>query len=176
MSFLGSLQRLHEQRVPPFNPSEERRPLSLVSVLHNTGFASQRNFTSDLTEALAASGFHSKRAHAFIEGYFSGIHYVHPIIDKEDFLSRADELWRGRGDGDVRFLALYLSVLSLGALTRTWNERELDGLDRFQWSRKLFAETQALLDEIQFTSGLETIQCFYVMVRSPDGSSRVGQG
>ena len=107
MSFLGNLQRLREQRIPHFNPSE-RRSFSLVSVLHNPGFVSRRNFTSDLTAALAASGFYSKRAYTFIEGYFSGIHYVHPIIDKEDFLSRSNKLWRGGECGDVHFVALYL--------------------------------------------------------------------
>ncbi|KAH6950954.1 hypothetical protein DER45DRAFT_544269 [Fusarium avenaceum] len=164
MSFLGSLQRLREQRATPTDAAE-RKAFSLVSVLHNSSFVSRRNFTSDLTAALAANGFYSKRANTFIEGYFGGIHYVHPIIDKEEFLSRADELWRGTNCSDVHFIALYLSVLSLGALTRTWNETSLDGLNRFQWSRKLFAEAQTVLDEIQFSSKLETIQCFYVMAK-----------
>ncbi|RFN44219.1 zn(ii)2cys6 transcription factor [Fusarium flagelliforme] len=163
MSFLGSLQKLREQRAAPSNPAE-RKAFSLVSVLHNPSFVSRRNFTSDLTAALAANGFYSKRANTFIEGYFGGIHYVHPIIDKEDFLSRADQLWRGTDCSDAHFVALYLSVLSLGALTRTWNESTLDGLNRFQWSRKLFAEAQTILDEIQFSSKVETIQAFYVMV------------
>jgi hypothetical protein len=163
MSFLGSLQKLREQRAAPSNPAE-RKAFSLVSVLHNPSFVSRRNFTSDLTAALAANGFYSKRANTFIEGYFGGIHYVHPIIDKEDFLSRADLLWRGTDCSDAHFVALYLSVLSLGALTRTWNESTLDGLNRFQWSRKLFAEAQTVLDEIQFSSKVETIQAFYVMV------------
>ncbi|SPJ88565.1 related to C6 transcription factor [Fusarium torulosum] len=164
MSFLGSLQRLGEQRATPLDAAE-RKAFSLVSVLHNPSFVSRRNFTSDLTAALAADGFYSKRANTFIEGYFGGIHYVHPIIDKEEFLSRADELRRGTNGSDVHFIALYLSVLSLGALTRTWDESTLDGLDRFQWSRKLFAEAQTVLDEIQFSSKLETIQCFYVMAK-----------
>ncbi|RGP75341.1 hypothetical protein FLONG3_5731 [Fusarium longipes] len=164
MSFLGSLQRLREQRAAPADPAG-RKAFSLVSVLHNPSFVSRRNFTSDLTVALAATGFYSKRANTFIEGYFGGIHYVHPIIDKEDFLSRADQLWRGTDCSDVHFIALYLSVLSLGALTRTWNESTLDGLNRFQWSRKLFAEAQTVLDEIQFSSKLETIQSFYVMAK-----------
>ncbi|KAH7175085.1 fungal-specific transcription factor domain-containing protein [Fusarium flagelliforme] len=164
MSFLGSLQKLREQRAAPSNPAE-RKAFSLVSVLHNPSFVSRRNFTSDLTAALAANGFYSKRANTFIEGYFGGIHYVHPIIDKEDFLSRADQLWRGTDCSDAHFVALYLSVLSLGALTRTWNESTLDGLNRFQWSRKLFAEAQTILDEIQFSSKVETIQAFYVMAK-----------
>ncbi|RBR04656.1 uncharacterized protein FIESC28_11521 [Fusarium coffeatum] len=164
MSFLGSLQKLREQRATQSNPAE-RKAFSLVSVLHNPSFVSRRNFTSDLTAALAANGFYSKRANTFIEGYFGGIHYVHPIIEKEDFLSRADLLWRGTDCSDAHFVALYLTVLSLGALTRTWNETTLDGLNRFQWSRKLFAEAQTILDEIQFSSKIETIQAFYVMAK-----------
>ncbi|KAM0224053.1 hypothetical protein ACHAQD_002418 [Fusarium lateritium] len=164
MSFLGSLQKLREQRTTQSDPAE-RKSFSLVSILHNPSFVSRRNFTSDLTTSLATNGFYSKRANTFIEGYFGGIHYVHPLIDKEDFLSRADDLWRGTNCSDIHFIALYLSVLSLGALTRTWNESSLDGLNRFQWSRKLFAECQTLLDEIQFSSQIETIQCFYVMVK-----------
>ncbi|KAH7003109.1 fungal-specific transcription factor domain-containing protein [Fusarium venenatum] len=161
MSFLDNLQRLREQRPAP----AEHKSFSLVSVLHNPSFVSRKSYASDLTSSLAANGFYSKRANTFIEGYFGGIHYVHPIIDKEDFLARADGLWRGTNRSDVHFIALYLSVLSLGALTRTWNEDTLDGLSRFQWSRKLFAEAQTLLDDIQFSSQMETIQCFYVMAK-----------
>ncbi|PTD03073.1 hypothetical protein FCULG_00009049 [Fusarium culmorum] len=164
MSFLDNLQRLREQRLMSSNAAE-RKPFSFVSVLHNPSFVSRRSFASDLTGTLAASGFYSKRANTFIEGYFGGIHYVHPIIDKEDFLTRSDGLWRGTNRSDVHFIVLYLSVLSLGALTRTWNEDTLDGLSRFQWSRKLFAEAQTLLDDIQFSSQMETIQCFYVMAK-----------
>ncbi|CAF3524518.1 unnamed protein product [Fusarium graminearum] len=164
MSFLDNLQRLREQRLMSSNPAE-RKPFSFVSVLHNPSFVSRRSFASDLTGTLAASGFYSKRANTFIEGYFGGIHYVHPIIDKEDFLTRSNGLWRGTNHSDVHFIVLYLSVLSLGALTRTWNEDTLDGLSRFQWSRKLFAEAQTLLDDIQFSSQMETIQCFYVMAK-----------
>ncbi|QPC78034.1 hypothetical protein HYE68_008786 [Fusarium pseudograminearum] len=164
MSFLDNLQRLREQRLMSSNPAE-RKPFSFVSVLHNPSFVLRRSFASDLTSTLAASGFYSKRANTFIEGYFGGIHYVHPIIDKEDFLTRSDELWRGTNRSDVHFIVLYLSVLSLGALTRTWNEDTLDGLSRFQWSRKLFAEAQTFLDDIQFSSQMETIQCFYVMAK-----------
>ncbi|KAF4986357.1 hypothetical protein FGRMN_10884 [Fusarium graminum] len=164
MSFLSGLQRLREQRATA-SDTAERKAFSLVSVLHNPSFVSRRNLTSDLTVALAANGFYSKRANTFIEGYFGGIHYVHPIIDKEDFLSRADELWRGTNCSDLHFIALYLSVLSLGALTRTWNESTLDDLNRFQWSRKLFTEAQTVLDEVQFNCKLETTQSFYVMAK-----------
>jgi hypothetical protein len=100
-----------------------------------------------------------------MEGYFENLNLLHPLIDKEDFLSRVHDLWFGRDPTpEPSFLALYLSLLSLGAAMRVWDESQLAGRTRFEWSRKLFSEAQTYLNGLCFSNDLETVQCLYLMV------------
>ena len=100
-----------------------------------------------------------------MNGYFENIHFIHPLIDKEDFCLRAHDLWFNRTtQPEPSFVALYLSILSFGALVRVWEEERLGGLTRFEWSRKLFGEAQVYLNYLQFSNNLDTVQCLYLMV------------
>lgn len=100
-----------------------------------------------------------------MNGYFENIHFIHPFINKEDFLIRANDLWFNRAHTpEPSFVALYLSVLSFGSLVRVWDEDTVAGLGRFEWSRKLFGEAQAYLNYLRFSNDLETVQCLYLMV------------
>jgi len=101
----------------------------------------------------------------FLEGHFENLHFIHPILDKEEFYARAEELWAGRfSETAASFAALYFAVLSLGALIRVWNEDRIQGLTRLEWSRKLFATARGFLDRRRFATDLETVQCLIVMV------------
>lgn len=100
-----------------------------------------------------------------MNGYFENIHFIHPFIDKDEFLLRAHNLWFNRAHSpDPSFVALYLSVLSFGSLVRVWDEDKIAGMGRFEWSRKLFSEAQAYLNYLRFSNDLETVQCLYFMV------------
>lgn len=155
-----------EEPTPSTNRAESA-PKSIVSSLHNPNFQIQS--PQDGNEVcLRDSNFYFEHAHVFIEGYFENLHFIHPIIDKENFVSRAHDLWMGRNLQPANsFIALYLSLLSLGALTRVWDQPQLGGLGRFEWSRKLFTEAQGFLHNSLFTNDLETIQALYLMVRFP---------
>jgi hypothetical protein len=91
---------------------------------------------------------------------------MQPFIDKEDFVTRARELWFNRNSQPkTSFIALYFSLLSIGALVREWDEIRLDGLTRLEWSRKLFGEAQAHLNRLHYSNDLETVHCLFLMVR-----------
>lgn len=149
---------------------------SLISTLHNPNFYSSQlqtplhdsdKYLADYTQGANTSEnrFYFEYAHVFVEGYFENLHFIHPLIDKENFVLQAHNLWFGRNSPtDSSFIALYLSLLSLGALIRAWDQPRLGGLTRFEWSRKLFAEAQGYLNTWCFTNNLEIVQALYLMV------------
>lgn len=166
-AFIGHLQRASEPRRPEglFNPRLNHTSHSLVSTLHNPSFSPSYTAVPGDSGLLRDQNYYVEHAHTFINGYFENIHFVHPFIDKADFMSRSRDLWLNRGpQPELTFVALYLSVLSFGALVRVWDEGRLDGLTRFEWSRKLFGEAQRYLNHLQFSNDLETVQCLYLMV------------
>lgn len=163
-AFIGHLQKARE---PKGFEGRRARPadFSLISTLHNPSFSpSCTNGPTQLT-SIEHKKYYFDQAHVFMNGYFENIHFVHPFIDKEEFLVRANDLWFNRAHTpEPSFVALYLSVLSFGALVRVWDEDNLAGLGRFEWSRKLFSEAQAYLNYLRFSNDLETVQCLYLMV------------
>jgi hypothetical protein len=109
--------------------------------------------------------YYFRQAHVFIEGYFESIHFMHPFIDKNHFLSRAQDLWfRAETRPQPTFVAFYLALLSIGALVRVWDEPTIDGMGRFEWSRKLFKEAEIYLHTRRFHNDLDTVHCLFLMV------------
>lgn len=153
---------------------------SLISTLHNPNFYPSQlqtpihdgdKYLTDYTQQGSSTSdnrFYFEYAHVFMEGYFENLHFIHPLIDKENFVLRAHNLWFDKDpQTDNGFIALYLSLLSLGALIRAWDQPTLGGLTRFEWSRKLFAEAQGYLNTWCFTNNLEIVQALYLMVCLP---------
>lgn len=161
-AFLGYLQNacrpLKKEHLQ--NGTAADSPSSLISTLHNPGFSLQRQALFPRRQ-----NFYFEQAHIFMDGYFENLNLLHPLIDKEHFLARVHDLWFGRDrTPEPSFLALYLSLISLGALVRVWDESQLAGRTRFEWSRKLFSEAQTYLNGLCFSNDLETVQCLYLMV------------
>lgn len=167
-SSMAVLEQLQKKRRLPQTaeeiPSEEGP--SLVSNLHNTGFSPHG---PDARPAAQISDrYWFRHAYLFIDGYFENLHFIHPLLDKDEFFRRAENLWLQRHDNkDLSFRALYFAALSLGALVRTWSEGTLDGLSRFEWSRKLFDEAERFLVKSHFSTDLESVQCMFIMVSVP---------
>jgi len=136
-----------------------------VSLLHNSAFSPRLFGSGQLGENTndlhITNKFYFRVAHTFIEGYFESLHYIHPIIDKSDFLLRAENLWFGRPE-KTTFKGLYLTLMSLGALMRIWGEERIEGLTRFDWCRKLFDEGQVYLHQSAMSFDLETVQGFFL--------------
>ncbi|KAL3476845.1 hypothetical protein BJX99DRAFT_270197 [Aspergillus californicus] len=167
VAFLGHLQKARDpQQTEEHWPSRPPAPeYSIVSTLHNASFSPNTSAAQSLA-AVYDQNYYFEHAHVFMSGYFENIHFIHPLIDKEDFYLRAHELWlRRTPTPDTSFVALYLSVLSFGALLRVWDEVQLGGLSRFEWSRKLFSEAQLYLNHQHFPNNLDAVQCLYLMAK-----------
>ncbi|GJD03588.1 C6 transcription factor [Colletotrichum higginsianum] len=93
------------------------------------------------------------------------IHYVHPILDRKLFFDRCEELWAR--PGDVRepssFVALYYSILSLGALVGVREDEPVDGVGNLQWSRRFFDEAKRRCDQLGMVTDLEMVQCYFFL-------------
>ncbi|KAL4817167.1 fungal-specific transcription factor domain-containing protein [Aspergillus spinulosporus] len=174
VAFLGHLQKARDPQPEPSSsaqwPTRARAPeFSIVSTLHNASFSPTATISASASQSLAAVHEHNyyfEQAHVFMSGYFENVHFIHPFIDKEDFYVRAHDLWMRRTPTpDPSFIALYLSVLSFGALLRVWDEAQLGGLTRFEWSRKLFGEAQLYLNHLHFPNSLDAVQCLYLMAK-----------
>ncbi|RAL14276.1 RmlC-like cupin [Aspergillus homomorphus CBS 101889] len=161
-------QRRHEERhlQQQHTRGAEKPGYSIVSTLHNSSFSPSCSAGPAQQPVMQEQNYYFEQAHAFINGYFENIHFIHPLIDKEDFLQRAHHLWFNRSvQPEPSFVALYLSILSFGALVRVWDEERLGGLTRFEWSRKLFGEAQMYLNYLNFSNTLDTVQCLYLMAK-----------
>ncbi|OQE79313.1 hypothetical protein PENNAL_c0052G02003 [Penicillium nalgiovense] len=127
---------------------------SLLSTLHNPAFSpaelqTARESRREIDHPDSANWFPQCRG--FLEAFFTTIHYVHPILDKNIFLQRCESLWSGSeavGQQLSSFTALYFSVLSLGALVGTRGDEPIDGIDNMQWSRKFFEKAKVCCNQI----------------------------
>ena len=169
MAFLALVQKQNQSHSGTSSPGEQagqERP-SIVSTLHNVAFSPDSNVTPPMVDLTAkAESYYFRQAGRFLDGYFENLHFIHPILEKERFFARCEDLWFGRSERQTRsFVALYYSILSLGALVRVWDETLLDGMNRFQWSRKLFTHARIALGELRSTNDLETIQCLIFMAK-----------
>ncbi|KAI9037624.1 Zn(II)2Cys6 transcription factor [Aspergillus affinis] len=167
-ALIGHLQKARGPKLPEerWNVRPNGPEFSLISTLHNSSFSPTCTAGPAHQVTLHQQDYYFEQAHAFMNGYFENIHFIHPLIDKEDFYLRAHELWLNRDrQPEPSFVALYLSVLSFGALVRVWDEERLGGLTRFEWSRKLFSEAQMYLNYLHFSNNLDTVQCLYLMAK-----------
>lgn len=163
-AIIGHLKKEREPKGQE-EPCSRAADYSIIPTPLNPSFSPSCTAEPGQTLSVEQSNYYFDQAHIFMNGYFEGIHFVHPFVDKEDFFARANDLWFNRSHTpEPSFVALYLSVLSLGALVRVWDEGTLAGLGRFEWSRKLFAEAQVYLNHLRFSNDLETVQCLYMMV------------
>lgn len=162
LAFLAAIHRSYPEAVA-HSPSLGDQ--ALVSTFHNESFSPQSPRT------LADQPYHKTRyyfrqSQRFLDGYFRNIHFIHPIIDRSQFLSKCEELWFGGPTRQSRsFVSLYFAVLSLGALTREWEEDLLDGENRWYWSRKMFGLAASFLGSVPLKMDLETVQANIIMAK-----------
>lgn len=167
IAFLRQVQSNCDDKTKAPDSGESRA--SLVSMLHNTDFSPISNPHCSATQEIGQvdqDRFYFRVSRKFMEGYFESIHYIQPLLEREEFTARCESLWFGEAQNQPStFHALYYSVLSLGALVRAWDEGPLYGLTRFQWSRRLFEEARLVLNKLGTATDLEMVQCLFLMVR-----------
>lgn len=165
ISVLESVQKGHVQnRKLLLQRARDIENTSLISTLHNSAFSSQTWIACEEGN-MQEHRYYFGQAHMFIEGYFESIHFIHPFIDKSHFLARAQDLWfRTEKRPRPTFVAFYLALLSIGALVRVWDDPTIEGMGRFEWSRKLFKEAEIYLHTGRFHNDLDTVHCLFLMV------------
>ncbi|KAK9776256.1 putative Fungal-specific transcription factor domain-containing protein [Seiridium cardinale] len=143
--------------------SEDQDGEALVSNLHNHAFSPA------VDGALGAQRpgrvTHYPQCRNFIMNYFTSIHYVHPFLDKAEFLSRCEKLWSQEGDPlhTSSFAALYYSILSLGALVGPREEDSIGGVTNLQWSRTFFDEAISRCHRLGMVTDLDMVQCYFML-------------
>ncbi|KAJ3456060.1 hypothetical protein MRS44_016083 [Fusarium solani] len=144
---------------------------ALLSTLHNPAFdpsglqdtQRSRRSTEDSDNSLWYL-----QCRTFIDAFFSTIHYVHPILDKTSFLQRCESLWSGEEAGNRRitsFVALYYSILSIGALVSTRDDELIDGITNLSWSRKFFDRAKSCCNRLGMVTDLEMVQCYFILAK-----------
>lgn len=166
VSFLHQMAALSNGR----NIGKSDRPAecSLAPLLHNSEFTpDQLRSTPPEPQQpdVVPDRWYFRVARQFLDAYFSNIHYIQPLFEKDNFLARCEDLWFGKHEKQpLAFTALYYATLSLGSLVMTFESTTVLGSDRFTWSRKLFREALKILNSLGTGVSVEITQCYYMMV------------
>ena len=164
MSLLSRVQGKQDASPRPRRLSGD--DTTLVSELHNPAFFAPAPANQNPLDApISNSQAHHQQCGAFLNSFFGSLHYIHPILNKSEFLSRCEKLRVGRPSSQAQsFMALYYSVLSLGALIGPRDEENSSTISNMAWSRTFFDRARGLCTELSMTTDLEMVQCFFFMV------------
>jgi hypothetical protein len=160
VAFLHRLMKLKNRNLGFWRTTDHRQ---VVADFQNEDFANRRESATAAGE-LTKDNYYPLHAFLFIDSYFKTLHFIHPILDQDVFLKRSHSLWMG-GTLSRSFKALYFSVLSLGALTRTWTEGFMDGMDRDTWTRLLFERAELMMGRPGSLNDLEAVQAPIIMAQ-----------
>jgi hypothetical protein len=142
----------------------------LVSSLHNPNFRGTSTAShGDTIDGGFDRANNYSRCRGFAESFFSSIHYIHPILDKREFLQKCEALWSENVEDAGKhpissFLALYYSVLALGAIVAVREGDSSDGLKNLECSRRFFDRARSCCTQLGLVTDLEMVQCFFMMV------------
>ena len=165
MALLSRVQKTGDSTVVLRDTDEEEG--SLVSTLHNPVFSPASTATSRLEIPANDAAAYYQQCRRCVDGFFGSIHYIHPILDKDLFIERCENLWFGNPCTQGQsFKALYYSLLSLGALVGVRDDESSGSIGNLEWSRKFFDEARTLSGGLSMTTDLEMVQCFFFMVRT----------
>jgi hypothetical protein len=110
--------------------------------------------------------YHFRQSRFFLDGYFQNLHFIHPVISRDTFFSKCEDLWFGRSENPPpSFVALYYAIMSLGAIIQEWDEETLDGMGRFDWARKMFHLASGALELTPSHNDLHTVQACLIMAK-----------
>ncbi|KAI1848414.1 hypothetical protein JX266_005720 [Neoarthrinium moseri] len=158
----------HVQRAgdAPGGPTEDADGEALVTNLHNDAFSPAVDAALS-SHRLVGHATHYPQCRLFITSYFTSIHYVHPFLDKTEFMSRCENLWSQDGSAShaSSFAALYYSILSLGALVGPREDEPIGGIGNLQWSRRLFDESIARCHRLGMVTDLDMVQCYFMLAK-----------
>jgi hypothetical protein len=150
------------KQIPESGPYAQRQR-SVVSDFHNEAFPGYYGSIDGPTDIVNQENY-SLHALLFIDAYFKSLHFVHPVLEQGWFLERCSSLWAGRTQNLRRsFMALYFSVLCLGACIRTWTEGSINGMGRLDWVCLLFRKAEHALGRSGSVNDLEAVQAPFIL-------------
>lgn len=164
-ALLSRVQRLGQ------NSRDNENTAELVSSLHNATFqTTPTDSHADGPDAGTTRADYYPQCRNFIENFFSTIHYIHPILDKREFIQKCEALWssctaEASSQQPTSFVALYYSILSVGAMVGVREEEDIDGLTNLQWSRKFFGMAWTCCHSLGLITNLDMVQCFFMMAK-----------
>ncbi|EXJ63689.1 hypothetical protein A1O7_00024 [Cladophialophora yegresii CBS 114405] len=163
LAFLAAVQ--HHAHKDGAKTNEQ--PQSLISAFHNESFTPQAaQPRSPEVQSPSSVRYHFRQSRFFLDGYFQNLHFIHPVISRESFYSKCEDLWFDRSDSPPpSFVALYYAIMSLGAIIQEWDEETLDGMGRFDWARKMFHLASGALELTLGHNDLETVQACLIMAK-----------
>ncbi|KAH8891226.1 hypothetical protein GQ53DRAFT_648828 [Thozetella sp. PMI_491] len=140
----------------------------LVSSLHNPAFSPGVTTARDgrpTHQSSSGSATHYQQCRPFLDSFFTTLHYIQPILDRADFLNRCVLLWANNTSHvGQSFIALYYSVLSLGALVSIREDEDIDGIGNLQWSRMFFEEARSRTG-LNMVTDIEMVQCYFFLAK-----------
>ncbi|KAH0433878.1 hypothetical protein CcaCcLH18_05630 [Colletotrichum camelliae] len=172
VALLSHVQRTGEE--PVVSNDLDSDAGTLLSNLHNPAFSSpaadqpQGGPAHTGEERSSARPVtHYPQCRHFLQSFFSSIHYVHPILDKKTFFDRCEIIWSNQEAARTpsSFIALYYSILSLGALIGVREDEPIDGIENLQWSRRFFDEAKRRCDQLGMVTDLEMVQCYFFLAK-----------
>ncbi|KAI8243551.1 putative transcriptional regulatory protein [Colletotrichum sp. SAR 10_99] len=83
------------------------------------------------------------------------------------FFDRCEMIWSNQEAARTpsSFIALYYSILSLGALIGVREDEPIDGIENLQWSRRFFDEAKRRCDQLGMVTDLEMVQCYFFLAK-----------
>jgi hypothetical protein len=170
-SAVALLSHVQQAGGAPAAPNDAQDGDSIVSNLHNPAFSPASDQPGPQGEARdnlpnPRSSPYYPQCRAFLLNFFSSIHYVHPILSKAEFLGRCDQL-QSRHDSstETSFMALYYSILSLGALVGPRDDDPIDSISNLKWSRAFFDEAVRRCHKLRMVTDLDMVHCYFFLVR-----------
>lgn len=169
----------HETQLPSQRVSNDPMPGSLVADDHSingTTVAKDNKPSTDLSPPRVgttvngidhgSSRSYYPQCRPFVNNFFTSVHHIYPILDgKQEFLKRCEALWGSkRFPGKLSFVALYYSVVSLGALIGQRDEELIDGKSNLTWLTHLFTIARTQCRDVELVVDLDLVQCYFFMV------------
>lgn len=138
----------------------------LVTSLHNPVFSPSISGSAPVETDQNSQTHYYRQCRGFLHNFFNTMHFIHPLLDRSDFLNKCEDLWYGNAPSrPSSFTALYYSIMSLGALFAPREEDLIDGIDNLQWSRRFFEEARVRAAALGMVTNLEMVQCYVFLVR-----------
>ncbi|KIW07021.1 uncharacterized protein PV09_01915 [Verruconis gallopava] len=142
------------------------RSISAVTEFQNDSFMLKAHKPLLLSMSFSDDEYFSLYAPVFLDAYFTGLHYIYPLIDQGFFLKRCSDMWRGDTSRlRASFRLQYYGVLALGAATRSWRDGPINGLNQVEWTQMFISKAEQTMTEVEYQTDFEGAQAMFLLAQ-----------